>query len=619
MTTTARSFVDDFRTIPDMLRHSVATWPEREAFRQYDYNEKRWISLTWKAYNEAVLRWRRAFTAMGLKKGDRVAMLLTNCIDAVTFDAAALGCALVPVPLHAIDTAGSSAYILRDSNAQFLVTTSRARWNAIAEASSEEGLPDMRCVVFTNEDMDAGTVSTLAGRDIELLGVDAWLARGEAIADEALLPEPEADDLAGFIYTSGTTGRPKGVMISHRNIVSNVQQINQCFEFNEEDVFLSFLPFSHTFERTVAHYNSLAHGSAMAFARNAALIENDLRDVKPTLMCSVPRIYEKIHQRFLHDLAMGTEEKRHQTAWALEAGWRRFAEANHLPIETSPRAQLDETVWPRLDSEIGAEVRAAFGGRLRATFAGGASLNYAVARFFCALGINILQVYGLTETSPIVSFTRMKNNHPDCVGHPVPGCEVKLGTNDELLVRGPQVMLGYWNRPHDTEAAFEDGWFRTGDQADLSDGGRVRIKGRIKEILVTSTGEKIAPVDVEFAIQEDRLFEQVIVLGDNLPFVTAMVVLNDYLWREFCVELNLDPDDDATLTSRDVQRQILRRVRQACKAFPQYGVPRAIALTREPWTVENGMLTPTMKLRRPQILTAHAKNIEQLYAGHTGR
>ena len=325
------------------------------------------------------MRWRRAFTHMGLVKGERVAMLLTNCIDAVTFDEAALCGGLVPTPLHAIDTAGSSAYILRDSNARFLVTTSRARWNAIAEAAGEEGLPDMQLVVFTNEQVEPGSVTHLGGRDIVLSSLEGWLATGEGVSDDELPPEPCADDLAGFIYTSGTTGRPKGVMITHRNIVSNVQQINKCYDFNEEDVFLSFLPFSHTFERTVAHYNSLANGGAMAFARNAAQIENDLREVRPTLMCSVPRIYEKIHQRLLHELAESSEEKRHQTAWALETGWRRFAEANHLPIELSPRAQLDETVWPQLDVEIASEVREIFGGRLRATFAGGARLHYAVA------------------------------------------------------------------------------------------------------------------------------------------------------------------------------------------------------------------------------------------------
>ena len=398
--TNTRSFVDDFRTIPDMLRHTVAAWPEREAFRQYDYAERRWYSITWRTFHEQVMRWRRAFTHMGLVKGERVAMLLTNCIDAVTFDEAALCGGLVPTPLHAIDTAGSSAYILRDSNARFLVTTSRARWNAIAEAAGEEGLPDMQLVVFTNEQVEPGSVTHLGSRDIVLSSLEGWLATGEGVSDDELPPEPCADDLAGFIYTSGTTGRPKGVMITHRNIVSNVQQINKCYDFNEEDVFLSFLPFSHTFERTVAHYNSLANGGAMAFARNAAQIENDLREVRPTLMCSVPRIYEKIHQRLLHELAESSEEKRHQTAWALETGWRRFAEANHLPIELSPRAQLDETVWPQLDVEIASEVREIFGGRLRATFAGGASLNYAVARFFCALGINILQLYGLTEPRP---------------------------------------------------------------------------------------------------------------------------------------------------------------------------------------------------------------------------
>ena len=599
-----------------MLRHTVAAWPEREAFRQYDYAERRWYSITWRTFHEQVMRWRRAFTHMGLVKGERVAMLLTNCIDAVTFDEAALCGGLVPTPLHAIDTAGSSAYILRDSNARFLVTTSRARWNAIAEAAGEEGLPDMQLVVFTNEQVEPGSVTHLGGRDIVLSSLEGWLATGEGVSDDELPPEPCADDLAGFIYTSGTTGRPKGVMITHRNIVSNVQQINKCYDFNEEDVFLSFLPFSHTFERTVAHYNSLANGGAMAFARNAAQIENDLREVRPTLMCSVPRIYEKIHQRLLHELAESSEEKRHQTAWALETGWRRFAEANHLPIELSPRAQLDETVWPQLDVEIASEVREIFGGRLRATFAGGASLNYAVARFFCALGINILQLYGLTETSPIVSFTRMKDNHPDCVGHPVPDCEVKLGANDELLVRGPQVMKGYWNRPLDTAAAFEDGWFRTGDQADLSDGGRVRIKGRIKEIIVTSTGEKIAPVDLEFALQEDHLFSQTFVLGENRPFVSALVVVEPVRWAELCDEMQLDPDDPATLTNRAMTRLIVKRVRAAAKDFPSYGIPRAVAILREPFTVEEGLLTPTMKLRRAAIARRYAREIDALYAGH---
>ena len=601
--------LDELQTVPEMLRRTVAAYPELEAFRQFDYQENAWISTSWHDFYEGVMRWRRAFHAMGLKAGDRVAMLLTNCLDAVTFDQAALSNALVPVPLHAIDTPGSSAYILRDSGSRFLVTTSRARWNAI-RATGEE-LPDLREVVFTNELVDALDGATL------LSGVEAWLARGNRVADEELCAGPGADDLAGFVYTSGTTGRPKGVMLTHRNLVSNVKQISSVFSVTENDLFLSFLPFSHTFERTVAHYVSVAHGSAMAFARSVANIENDLLDVKPTLMCSVPRVYERIYQKLQLDLSKRSEEKRRLFDWALEVGWRRFCRENDLPVVESERSGLDDTVAKMLDDEVGAEVRALFGGRLRATFAGGASLNHTVAKFFCAMGVSVQQVYGLTETSPIVSFTTALKNHPRCVGFPVPGTEVRIGENDELQVRGPQVMQGYWGKPAETRAAFtEDGWFRTGDQADLSDGGRVRIKGRIKEIIVTSTGEKIAPVDLEFALQEDHLFSQTFVLGENRPFVSALVVVEPVRWAELCDEMQLDPDDPATLTNRAMTRLIVKRVRAAAKDFPSYGIPRAVAILREPFTVEEGLLTPTMKLRRAAIARRYAREIDALYAGH---
>ena len=246
----------------------------------------------------------------------------------------------------------------------------------------------------------------------------------------------------------------------------------------------------------------------MAFARSAAMIERDLVDVKPTLMCSVPRVYERIYQRIRHELAEADEKRQYLTEWAEEAGWRRFAKKNDLPVEHTERENLDDTVAQMLDDEVGAKIREIFGGRLRATFAGGASLNYTVAKFFSAMGLNILHSYGLTETSPIVSMSTPDGNHPACVGFPVEGTQVRLGEMDELQVKGPQVMKGYWQKPEETARAFTaDGWFRTGDQADLSDGGRVRIKGRLKEIIVTSTGEKIPPVDVEFAVQADRLFE----------------------------------------------------------------------------------------------------------------
>ena len=602
---------DPALTIPKLLRRTVARFPDREAFRQFDYADNRWISVTWSQYHLEVMRWRRAFLAAGLRPGDRAAMLLTNSIDAVIFDQAALAAGLVPVPLHAIDTPGSSAYILGDRESRILVTSSRARWNAIHAAAAEEALANLGEVVLINDladDDDAG---------VHVVGVEAWLARGNGIPDEALPPEPAPEDLSGFIYTSGTTGRPKGVMLTHANLVANVRQISGRVDVDETDVYLSFLPFSHTFERTVAHYVALTHGAAMAFARSVAHIEADLAEVHPTLMCTVPRVLERIYQKLQLSLSKSSEHDQYVAAWAAEAGWRRFCRENGLPVEPSTRENLDETVLPILDEDVGAKVRAAFGGRFKAIFAGGASLNSTVARYFCAMGLPVRQVYGLTETSPIISFTGAQMNHPDCVGHPVADTEVRLGERDELQVRGPQVMKGYWKRPADTAAAFTpDGWFRTGDQADLADGGRVRIRGRIKEIIVTSTGEKIAPVDLEFAIQADPLFEQVFVCGENRPFICAIVVVQPELWKSICAEMELDPEAPETLTNRSMARLLLKRVRAAAKDFPSYGIPRSVAVVREPFTVENGLLTPTMKPRRKQILERWGALVEAIYAGH---
>lgn len=596
-------------TIPENLARTVRVMPEREAFRQFDYAENRWQSVSWGEFHTHMMRWRRAFHASGLKPGDRAAMLLTNSIDAVTFDQAALASGLVPVPLHAIDTAGASAYVLEDSGSAILVTTSRARWNAIRAAG--RALPALRQVILVNDlgdELEEG---------VRVTGLEAWLATGNGTPDAALFPGPRPEDLAGLIYTSGTTGRPKGVMLTHANLAANVRQVSEVLDVRADDVYLSFLPFSHTFERTAAHYVALSHGAAMAFARSVQHIESDLLEVRPTLMCTVPRVLERIYQKIQLRLSKAGEREQYITAWAAEAGWRRFCRENGLPVEPSERASLDDTVLRTLDEDVGAKVREAFGGRFRAIISGGASLNTTVSRFFCAMGLPVRQGYGLTETSPILAVAGATMNHPTTVGFPVSGTEARIGERNELQVRGPQVMKGYWRRPEDTARAFtEDGWFRTGDQADLSDGGRIRIMGRIKEIIVTSTGEKIAPVDLEFAIQKDHLFEQVLVLGENRPFISAILVVEPGGWRELCAEMELDPEDDASLTDHAMTRLILKRVRTAAREFPAYGIPRSVAVVREPFTVENGLLTPTMKPRRTKIIERWKDLIEKIYAGH---
>lgn len=602
----SHTYIDDFKTLPQMLEHTLATKPDKEGYRYYDYEQEKWTSVTWREFGERVMRWRKAFAAMNLKRGDRVAMLLINSLDALTFDQAALANALVPVPLHAIDTPESAAYIMSDSGCRFLVTTTKARWNAIFH--SDTPVPTLEQVVFTTEEEEGQSNAA------QYCGVKKWLDRGNNISVDDLPQGPGEEDLAAIVYTSGTTGRPKGVMLTHRAVLSNVQDIAKEMPLDDEDLFLSYLPLSHTFERTATYYNCVAHGATLVFSRGPMQLAEDFKDIHPTVMCSVPRILEQFYAKIQSKYAIAGHSAQVMTERVVAAGWRDFCRANDLPLEADGLPEMDAIIKSLYFDQVAQPVRELFGPRFKYIVSGGAALNGMVAKFFCALGLNIRQAYGLTEYSPVISMNGMTGNHPATVGMPLARCQVRAGDNEELQVYGPSMMKGYWNSPKETAETFtEDGWLRTGDQVDLSDGGRVKIKGRIKEIIVTSTGEKICPVDVEFAIQEDHLFEQVMVVGEGRPYITTLVVVNDMLFRLLCEEVGITPDSPALNRCRDLRAKIVKRVRQAAKHFPQYGVPRNVYILRKHWTAEDGLLTPTMKLRRRQIAERFANEIEELY------
>lgn len=595
-------------TLPQLLAHRVAATPQAEAFRQFDPRSGQWQGLTCAQFDAQVQRWRRAIAALGLAPGSRLAMLLPNGIDAVSFDLATLCDGHVPVPLHAIDTPGAVAYILNDCQAEVLVTSRQTQWDAIRAAGTP--LPHLRQVVLIE-----GLSHAAEDGATTVVGLDDWLAA----AHEQPLPltPPQVDDLAAIVYTSGTTGRPKGVMLTHGNIVENVRGVIERILPTREDVFLSFLPLSHTFERTPGYYLPLAMGATVVFARSVAQLAEDFRIVQPTVLMSVPRIYERIYAKIQDRLARGPAWRRHLFDWAVDVGWRRFCRAQGLPAERSARAWLDPLVWPLLERLVAAPLREQFGGRMRVAISGGAALGSTVSRCFIGLGLPLLQGYGMTETSPVISVNALDDNHPATVGRPFSNVQIRIGENDELQVRGPTVMKGYWGRPAETAAVLDaEGWLATGDQADLSDGGRIRIKGRIKEIIVTSTGEKVPPADLELAITTDPLFEQAFVVGENRPFIAAIVVLAAAEWERLARALDLNPVDPASLASRAAREAVLKRVRAATADFPHYGVPRNVALTLEPWTVDNELMTPTLKLKRPQLRERFADTIASLYAAH---
>ena len=596
--------LENLTTLPQLLVNSVERYGEREALRQFDKETKSWHSLSYAQLMARVMEWRRAYAAMNLERGTRIGILMPNSIDHACADQAALANGLVPVPLHAIDTPGASAFILSDSRAQVLVTNKLTRWKQIQAAGGD--LQDLTAVIITEDEVDDETGM--------VRGLSEWLAAGTHVVE---LPEgPKEDDLADIVYTSGTTGRPKGVMLTHGNIVSNVKATLECVFPQVGDIFLSFLPLSHTFERTAGYYLALATGCTIAYNRSVLLLADDLKTIRPTVIISVPRVYERIFARVQDKLKKSRPAARYLFDWAVEIGWRDFCRRNHLPVEHTGRAWLDGLMRP-LVRKVSSTLLDQFGGRLRIAISGGAALSSKVARTFCGLGLPIIQGYGMTEASPIIAGNNRTLNQPNTVGKPFNNVEVRLGEGDEIQIKGPSITRGYWNRPDATADAFtEDGWFRTGDVGGFNELGLLSIKGRIKEIIVTSTGEKVPPADLEAAIETDPLFSQCYVIGENRPYLSLITVVNPDEWASFAKSCGVDPADPASLDNPSVKTSALKRAKTAAGEFPHYALPRAVVLTQEPWTIENGLITPTLKLKRGPLSKKFANVIAQLYATH---
>lgn len=594
--------VDEAGTLHGLFRRRVERTPDAVAYRQYDADGEVWNSYSWEQLGGMVARWRAALEQEGLAAGDRVAIQLPNSVEWVCLDQAALALGLVVVPLYTTDTPSNIAYILEDADARLLLLGTVEQWRLLA---SGHRLPGLRRAVCLAGEGGAGPEND------RLRLVSEWLPDD---ATERSSHTTEPGQLATIVYTSGTTGRPKGVMLSHHNILWNAHAILEIIPAWREDLFLSFLPLFHAFERTVGYYLPMMAGSTVAYARSIPQLAEDLVTHRPTVLVSVPRIYERVYGRIDAKLEQEGRLARWLFRRTIELGWQRF--------EAAQGRVPDPTFWQRLGWRllrrlVANKVMARLGGRIRIAVSGGAPLTGTIARFFIGLGLPLLQGYGLTEASPVVSTNRPEDNQPAGVGPPIPGVEVMLGDGDELLVRSPGVMLGYWQRPEATEQAVDaEGWLHTGDVAERVD-GHIHIRGRIKEIIVMSTGEKAPPTDLEQAIVLDPLFEQAMVIGEGRPYLAVLLVLNPRAWNTLAGELGLDPEDGASLITIQAREAILERVGGLLRHFPHHAQVRAVEPTLESWSVENGLLTPTMKLKRTVIEEKFSDRIARLYAGHT--
>jgi long-chain acyl-CoA synthetase len=591
---------DVARTLDGLFSERARRMPDAVAYTEYDDEAGVWRDCTWAQMERIIARWQVALKGETLLPGDRVAIMLRNSTTWVALDQAAMGLGLVVVPLYTQDRPDNVAYIIENSGAKLLLFEKPEQWAAFADVTQQ--LAGLVRILYVKPTFARST-------DPRLMSLASWLPEHGGQVEYV---SRDGTRLASIIYTSGTTGRPKGVMLSHNNMLSNAFNTLQTFDVGTHDTFLSFLPLSHTLERTCGYYLTVMAGARVAFARSIPQLGEDLSIIRPTVLISVPRIYERVYAAIKTKLGEGPALARKLFELAVAVGWARFEHS-----QGRGPFKLSFVLWPLLDRLVAAKVLRRLGGRLRAAVSGGAALPSDVARVFIGLGLPVLQGYGLTETSPVVSSNNFKDNVPTSIGHPIPGVQIKIADDGALLVKGPNVMLGYWADAEATKAIFtEDGWLNTGDTARLDDQGRLYITGRLKEIIVLSNGEKVPPVDMESAISRDPFFEQVMVVGEAKPYLSVLVVPNQELWAKLAAEHGLDPASPLSMRLPQAEQLVLERINAQIKQFPGYAQIRRVAVMAAPWTMDNGMLTPTLKLRRAKVLEEHRTDYDKLYSGH---
>jgi long-chain acyl-CoA synthetase len=593
------------RTLCDVFYHSVETYrkPDQLLHKQ----EGVWTPIPFLAFETAVEELSMGLRSLGIEKGDRVAILSENRPEWAYADLASLCAGAVDVPIYATLTPAQVLYILNDAGAKAVFVSSAAQLQKVLEVRAQA--PMLRHVIRFDDPPAPGTYLL---EDVRVRGREALATDRGAVKKRA--QEVAPDDLATLIYTSGTTGDPKGVMLTHDNIVSNVQASSRLFAgIGTKDVALSFLPLCHVFERMAGHYVMLRHGVTIAYAEAVDKVPTNLQEVKPTILLSVPRLYEKMQARVLEKVASESALRQGIFRWAMRTG---AAVLEHRVARTRPgwglklRALLaDKLVFARIKERVG--------GRIRIFISGGAPLGRELALFFGSVGLPILEGYGLTETSPVIAVNLPDRMKPGTVGPVFDGVTVKIAADGEILVRGRNVMKGYYKKPEATAEAIDaDGFFHTGDIGFVDQDGFLSITDRKKDILVTSGGKNISPQPIENRLKADEYFAEVVMIGNKRNFPAALVVPNFERLEAWARDNRLAFKDREELVSRpEVLAFYKTKVETLLPDLAPFEKIKKLALLAAEFTLEAGELTPTLKVKRRVIEQKYKERIDRLYEG----
>ncbi len=576
---------------------------------QKERRREGWHDYTWADVETIVREMAQGLLALGVEEGARVGIMAATAPQWTWTDLATASVRGVLVTIYPTNTAAQMAYILKDSGASVAVLWSQAELDKFREVSAS--LPEVKHIVV----LRPGDGLETEGLQARVLTLSELRELGRSdqytVELERRLDVTEPGDLLTLIYTSGTTGNPKGVMLEHGNMLSNVWGTRQLGVVLDTDLALSFLPLSHSLER-MAMYTYIRSGVAVAYAEDVSRLVQNLGEIRPTVMVAVPRIYEKMYARIVDSIEAGSPAKKKVFDWALGVG----RQVSALKIAKQPLPVGLKLKYKLAYKLVFAKISERLGGRLRFFISGGAPLSKELGEFFHAAGVLICEGYGLTETSPVLTA-----NTPDAVrfgtvGKPLPNVEIRIAPDGEILGRGPNVMRGYYNMPEATAEVLDaEGWFYTGDIGEIDADGFLRITDRKKDIIVTAGGKNVAPQNIENLLKMEKYVEQACVIGDRRRYLSVLVVPSFEALEEWASQNGVSAEDKAALVARPEVRQLVQKAIDNVNAhLARYESIKRFELLGEEFTVDNGMLTPTLKVKRKEVMKTFDALIEGMYA-----
>lgn len=587
------------QTIPRMVIERARQFGAKTVLRRR--TEQGYVDISWQELEERIFRFGRSLLALGVAPGDRVGIMSRNCPEWAFADLGAMAAGAVTVPAYHTEGIEALRHILNDSGSRVLFLQSLLVAEELVDRLDD--FPALEWIVLLEESLDHP----------RFLALDAFLQRGEERTDQELeerLAGPRAEDLATLVYTSGTTGPPKGAMLSHANILSNIAAANKEFAIGPEDTCLSFLPLSHVFERVDGYYLMLHQGAVIAYAESIDTVPLNLTEVRPTMLISVPRLYEKMFARVMERVLNGPLLKKQIFFAAVNIG-RKFTRKDLAGEDPGPLLRLGMGVARKL---VFSQLKERLGGNLRFFISGGAPLVRNIAEFFLAADLPIYQGYGLTETAGGIAVNSPRHMRLGTVGRPFEGIELRLAADGEIEIRGAGVFSGYWGREDLNDEVFDDGWFRTGDIGELDEDGFLSITDRKKDLLVTAGGENIAPQNLENNFKQDKYLANAMVYGDRKPYLVALLVPNFENLEKYARYKQFDFLNHCDLVSHPrILDLIRRRIDQIQANRPSFSRIKRFTLISRDFSSDEGEVTPTLKIKRKVVAEHFHQVLEGMY------